>query len=750
MAIQADRPVVRRRSQAAGTGLGDISVVIPARNAEASIGRTLRSLIPDHELLREILLIDDDSGDATARIARSTAARWRLPLTVHRTRAGSPGAARNAGIELASGTFLFFLDADDELIAGGLGLLHRQMQHSTAIGVAIGASLRRTEGRPDKLKQPAGYGDDRLGNAHRYLTNRMWPIAMGSALVRASAVSGVRFSTAAALDEDTCYWAEVLTRTDAATVPEPVLVYWHDELRMSERFTRTPRKTLLAISRELNRLRRLGVDRRILQWRKAWIALRIARQLIMRQRFVDARRLLRTTWSHPEFRWTWKSIQYSLRIRIGGFRQKLRPHRARIRVGRPTSRPPRTLVLTADPAVPPVSGAELRNWQTASAAATAGPVAIVSVRPLRESPGDLANDLCVAALTESDTPRGRSLARRRTSIDIRIPRSAAGRLVELAKQFQPDTVILGGLPLFPLLKYVKPHCRSLILDMQNVESHLSSQLESSATLADVANIRRGDSRRLRRLERKAVKLVDRVWVCSHRDEDRLRRHHRVGIPVDVVPNGIPRFTAPAELPTALAVDRRTPTIAFVGHLGYAPNVDAVERLATSILPHVRAHFPGATLVVAGRNPAPSVQALASLPGVRIEPNPPDAIAVLRRAHITAIPLRFGGGTRLKILEAMAWGVPVVSSALAADGLSLADGDDVVMAETDDEFARQIVSLLDDPVQMESLRRAAHAKVAGQYGRQTIERAVRSGLGVDPRRSDENPPSDEQGYSAFSF
>ncbi len=100
------------------------------------------------------------------------------------------------------------------------------------------------------------------------------------------------------LDEDTCYWASLLARADVVTVPAAVLVYHHDEARMARRFISEPRATFLAMALEFNRLALPGVDREVVQWRKSWIALRIARQLIRHGMYEDARRMMRAVRAH--------------------------------------------------------------------------------------------------------------------------------------------------------------------------------------------------------------------------------------------------------------------------------------------------------------------------------------------------------------------------------------------------------------------------------------------------------------------
>ena len=297
------------------------------------------------------------------------------------------------------------------------------------------------------------------------------------------------------------------------------------------------------------------------------------------------------------------------------------------------------------------------------------------------------------------------------------------------QQFRPDTVIVEGLPLFPLMKYLRPHCRQIILDMHNVESQLSAQMPHVRKRWRLRNLFSDDAKQIRRLERKAIKMVDRLWVCSERDEDRVRRLFRVGLPVDVVPNGIPRFSAPDKLPPYPTKENGCCNILYVGHFGYPPNADAAHRLAHEILPRVRKRLPNAKLILAGRSPSPAVQAMATIPGVVLIPNPDDIAAELQRAHVTAIPLRWAGGTRLKILEAMAWGLPVVASGRAVEGLGLANDHDFLLAETDDDFADRIIQLVSDPDQIEALRQAAHSKAVRLYGLEAIEKAVRSGLGV---------------------
>ncbi|MCA0035155.1 glycosyltransferase [Mesorhizobium sp. B263B2A] len=695
----------------------DISIVIPARNAAATIDATLRSLVPDRNLIGEILLVDDGSNDQTAAISIQSARKYELPLQVLSMRLGSAGAARNAGMARAKGEFLFFLDTDDEVIAGGLGLLREALVSNPGAGLSIGSSIRRTAGRPDKLKAPHGYTSDRALNARRYLLNEAWPIAVGSALVAAAATAAISFPETTGLDEDTCYWAALLARSDVATTPAPVLLYHHDEARMARRFVQTPRATFLAIALELDKLAGLGLAKDILQWRKAWIAQRISRQLLKHKQYRAAKRMMRAVRAHKTLGGSWKTLQYHTRIHAGAIVE--RPgHRLDAR----RDRERRTLIVSYDPASPPTSGSDLRNFRNADAAARFGPVCLVSVKP--KIAGNAPDPLIrVEGLSIQGEPRTASVGWWRTRAENRIPRSALTRLEALAREFRPDTIIVEGLGLFKLLRPLRPLAAQIILDMHNVESDLAAQIRRLSAKRTAAAFG------VRFLERKALSLVDRVWVCSNLDRQKLMRLSRHKIPIHVVPNGIPQTgDVPTHLPAEPSTGNGFPVIVFIGHLAYPPNVDAAQRLAGVILPRIRNALPDARLVLAGRTPRPAVQALARLPGVELIEDPADVAPLLSSAHLTVVPLTAGGGTRIKILEAMAAGVPVIATPIAAEGLDLAGNDEVLLSDTDETLAEMAIGLCLDPERRARQRLRAHQAAWARFGLQAIRDAVRDGLG----------------------
>jgi polysaccharide biosynthesis protein PslH len=235
---------------------------------------------------------------------------------------------------------------------------------------------------------------------------------------------------------------------------------------------------------------------------------------------------------------------------------------------------------------------------------------------------------------------------------------------------------------WPLIRKLQPHAK-LVLDAHNVEAEIIERVAETAPRWQRGAMR-WQASRIRELERELARQLDLVFTCSDRDATAFEEMGARN--VRVVPNAIPPIK-----PSAVA-ERRD--IVFVGSLDWRPNADAAIELAKEIWPRCKPLLPGARLVIVGRNPPPQVQALAShdviVTGSVVSVQP-----FLDGAFATAIPLRAGSGTRIKILEAWAAGVPVVASRIAAEGLPYEDERDLLLAEEPGQFARALVRLRRD-------------------------------------------------------
>jgi glycosyltransferase involved in cell wall biosynthesis len=209
-----------------------------------------------------------------------------------------------------------------------------------------------------------------------------------------------------------------------------------------------------------------------------------------------------------------------------------------------------------------------------------------------------------------------------------------------------------------------------------------------------------EARKMSRYERAAVARFSHVIAVSERDRDAMIAMTDPAR-VSVVPTGVDvgEYRAAAET-TAVH-----PTVLFLGSMDWEANIDAVEYFCREIWPAVRAAVPDARFRIVGRNPHPRVSRLASA-SVEVTGTVPSVIDHLKETAVFAVPLRVGGGTRLKIFEAMAAGRAVVSTSVGAEGLGVADGHDIVLADTGPRFAEAVVGLLRDPIRRASIGRAA--------------------------------------------
>lgn len=200
-----------------------------------------------------------------------------------------------------------------------------------------------------------------------------------------------------------------------------------------------------------------------------------------------------------------------------------------------------------------------------------------------------------------------------------------------------------------------------------------------------------------------------LTAVSEEEAEAVRRTAR-GVPVAVIPNGVDtrRYT-PRD--PARAVPGR---LIYNGGLGYKPNADAVRWFVRDILPEVVRRVPEAHLVVTGRKDIPAAREFEGVAGVHLTGLLLDLREALSDATIAVAPLREGGGTRLKILEAWAAGLPVVSTLVGAMGLGAVDGTHLMLADAAAQFATRVVNLLQNPTEQARLAENARRYVESRY------------------------------------
>ena len=162
-------------------------------------------------------------------------------------------------------------------------------------------------------------------------------------------------------------------------------------------------------------------------------------------------------------------------------------------------------------------------------------------------------------------------------------------------------------------------------------------------------------------------------------------------------------------------DRLPEQIVFLGSLDWRPNLDAVSLLLEGIFPEVRKRESAARLCLVGRNPPEWLRREALLrPGIELHADPPDVRPFLTRSAVMAVPLRIGGGSRLKILEALASGLPVVSTRVGAEGLCLTPGLHLDVVEDLDDMAAALVRALRDPDRARAMAERGRRIVSERY------------------------------------
>ena len=303
------------------------------------------------------------------------------------------------------------------------------------------------------------------------------------------------------------------------------------------------------------------------------------------------------------------------------------------------------------------------------------------------------------------------------------PRSASGVLARLARpklerwfhsaSLEAELARRSGDPALDLIHLDEPALARrtprgvstpTLVHHAKLETVLADSLRPDPDLAA-----RFDRWKLGRLERDAARRHRHHLTCSREDAEILRARYP-HLSLHVLPSGFD--------PNAFAPDPATPApdaerLVFVGSLDYGPNIDGLTWFVTAVWPRLREARPGMRLDVVGKDPTNAVQALAGN-GIELLGRVEDVRPHLARATVVVVPLRIGGGTRLKIVEALALERPLVSTTIGAEGLGLEHGRHVMLADDAASFAHAVLELTDDPDRAQRLARGGAEAVRARF------------------------------------
>ena len=283
-----------------------------------------------------------------------------------------------------------------------------------------------------------------------------------------------------------------------------------------------------------------------------------------------------------------------------------------------------------------------------------------------------------------------------------------------------DIVLVQDLPLLPYGRAASEASGGapVILDRTRVDGAYQEEEGPRRLAGQPARRLLGHRLRCARLlawERAAAETVALQVVCAASDASWIMRHARSAAPPLVVPNGIDtRHRTPRP-----ASEVEAGTIVFTGCLDYFPNADAVRWLAGEIWPRIAHREPHARLLIGGRNPPEALVREAQAGGAQVLPDVPDIDELLGRAAVVVAPVRIGGGTRLKIVEAWAARRPVGATTRAADGLDARSGHDALIEDSASGFAEAAARLLRSERMRERLAGAGRLRVEREFGWDTL-------------------------------
>jgi polysaccharide biosynthesis protein PslH len=285
------------------------------------------------------------------------------------------------------------------------------------------------------------------------------------------------------------------------------------------------------------------------------------------------------------------------------------------------------------------------------------------------------------------------------------------RRAQALRQDLPFDIAFGGLSVAEAVMAAPARVR--IIDDQNAEGELHRRLMQREPLGLRKLARLHDWCAVARYEARVLPAVDAVTVCSDRDRHILLPHANPDRQLLVVPNGVDLQSV------HFRGDTHDPRmVIMIGAMSYAPNTDGAIFLVREVMPEVWKRLPDVRVALVGRDPPPSVEALGN-ENVLVTGAVPSVLPYLAAAALEVVPLRAGGGTRLKVLEAAAAGVPLVSTSLGVEGLDFRDREEICIADGARNLATEIVEILRNPGLGKRMAVNARGRVERQYSWERI-------------------------------
>jgi sugar transferase (PEP-CTERM/EpsH1 system associated) len=397
----------------------------------------------------------------------------------------------------------------------------------------------------------------------------------------------------------------------------------------------------------------------------------------------------------------------------------------------------RILFLTPQSPYPPQQGTAIRNYNLITQVARQHEVHLLSFVDAQHPTVDLGplQDLC-SSLNTVPAPARTKWRRLFTVLASPLPDMAHRlssvlfhqKLEAVLHAARPDVVQIEGLEMAEYGLHAGQLAGSdaplLVFDAHNAEYLLQRRIFET----DSRRPRRWlgalysliQWQKLRRYEAMVCRRAERVIACSPADADTLARLVPELKPI-VVPNGVDteryRLSIVSRAPLA------TQALVFTGKMDFRPNVDAVLWFCSEVLPTILQASPAAHFYIVGRDPHPRLVPLSQAPGVTLTGFVDDPRPYIAAAAVYVIPLLTGGGTRLKVLEAMAMSKAVVSTTLGCEGIHAVPGRDVVLADKADDFAAQVLALLGDEGRRDELGHAARTFVEHHFDWQTVTQSL---------------------------